>query len=56
MKKMEKRLRRDSVKVERYTCAECLPAGCTCASGVIPYESNKVKHVQYNESLSYRRS
>lgn len=54
MKKMEKRLRRDSVKVERYTCAECLPAGCTCPDG--GYADGKDGHVSRNEALSYCRS
>lgn len=56
MKKMEKRLRRYSVKVERYTCAECLPPGCECHGISSPWESTQNKHVAKMEALSYRRS
>lgn len=54
MKKMEKRLRKDSAKAERYTCAECLPENCTCY--YIDRETGISGNISKNEQLSYRRS
>lgn len=53
MKKMEKRLRRDSVKVERYTCAECLPYTCKCSS--VQYARGNDEQIAAEENKSYRR-
>lgn len=54
MKKIEKRLRRDSVKVERYVCGECLPANCVCSKQTYSQVFNA--KVDQSENLSYRRS
>lgn len=53
MKKMEKRLRRDSVKVERYTCPECLPYNCNCSR--VQYARGHDEQIDDEENKSYRR-
>jgi hypothetical protein len=57
MKKLEKRLHDVNVKMERYTCAECLPASCGCAAALSEqYVGAYHGNVSKNEMKSYRRS